>query len=651
MLKLMRDSFQHLKWVLILVVVVFVLFVFAEWGASGLTGGGGASAGFAARVEGEPISVVDYNRALAMTEQRYEEIYQQPITPEMRAQLGLERQVLNSLVDQKLLMHEARRLGLEPTAAELRMRILEIPVLNPDGNFVGEELYARFVTANLGYPNTSAFERDLARDLTVSKLDSAFFNSVAIPAPLVEQEYRRRNETARIRYVLVPAGRFVSSVEVTPAEVEQYYRANTNRYSHQEQRKIDYLLADVSRIRSQIQPTPAEIRQRYDSTPGEYSTPEQVRASHILLSVPEGATPAEAAAVEQRARDLVAQLRAGGDFGALAQQHSADPGSAANGGDLGFFGRGAMVGEFEDAAFSQEIGEIGDPVRTQFGYHIIRITEKREAGAQPFEEVQDTLRQQIITERAETQARDRLAQIRARLEQQRPLTPANLTSAADNFVSHNTTPFFNRAGAIEGLGPAVEVTNWAFGAQQGDLGPVIQTSQGPIVPYLRETRPAGVSPLEEIRPRVESEARNEKAVQQAAQAIQRASAGGAGPEAVASSLGLSTSEATLTRDGRLSGVSGDVSQIVDAAFAANQGEVKGPFPTEDGAILFQLEEQQKFDPAKFAEERPQIEESMRRSEAMRLRSSLLDRLRRDAEVEINEDLLGPAPAAAPQPLG
>lgn len=651
MLKLMRDSFSHLKWVLILVVGVFVLFVFAEWGASGLSGGAGGAAGYAARVEGEPISVVDYNRALAMTEQRYAEIYGQALTPEMRQQLGLERQVLNSLVDQKLLMQEARRLGLEPTAGELRMRILEIPVLNPNGQFVGEELYQRFVTANLGYPNTGAFERDLARDLTISKLDSAFFNSVAIPPARVEQEYRRRNETARIRYVLAPAARFAASVNVTPAEVEQYYRANSTRYAHQEQRKLDYLLADVARIRSQVQVSDADVRKRYDAAGDEYSTPEQVRASHILLSVPAGATPSEAAAVEQRARELVTQLRGGADFAALAREHSADPGSAANGGDLGFFGRGAMVGEFEEAAFTQPVGQVGDPVRTQFGYHIIRVEEKRAAGRQPFEDVSDTIRQELITEQAETRARDTLAQTRARLEQQRPITPEKMSAAANNVVTHNTTPFINRAGIIEGLGPAVEVSNWAFGASQGDLGPVIQTQQGPIVPYLREVRPAGVAPLEEIRERVEADARNARAAEQAVQAIKQAAAGGSSPEQVASSLGLSTSEATLTRDGRLSGVTGDVSEIISAAFDAQPGQVRGPFATNEGGVLIEVVEQQKFDPAKFAEEKGRIEESLRQSEAIRLRSSLLDRLRRDAEIELNEDVL-PATAGAPQqPLG
>lgn len=648
MLKLMRDNLKHLKWVLIFVVVVFVFFVFAEWGASGLSGGG-ATAGFAARVNRDVVSLAEYQRTMALTEQRFEQAYGQRITEEMRNQLDLPRQVLNSLVEQRLLLQEARRLDLEPTPEELRQRILEIPVLNPGGQFVGEELYARFVTAQLGYPNTSAFERELARDLTIAKLDSAIFNSVAIPAASVEREYRRRNESARIRYVLAPADRFLDQVQVSPEEVEAFYRANTGRYSHPEQRRIDYLLADESRIRSQINPDDAELRRQYQANREQYQTPEQVSASHILLSVPAGATPSEEAAIEQQARELVAKLRAGADFAALAREHSADPGSAANGGSLGFFGRGMMVSEFEDAAFSQPVGQIGDAVRTQFGFHIIRVDERREPATQPFEEVKDQLRQSVVDERARSQARDRLAQIRARLEQQRPINSQKLAAAADNFVSHNTSPFFHRTGNIEGLGAVPELSTWAFRAEEGELGPIINTPEGPVVPWVRQSRPAGVTPLDEIRARVENDARRDKATGVASDRLKAAQQQAGGLDAAGASLDLNVREGAVRRDGSLSGVSGDLGPIVDAAFQAQPGQLAGPFTTPEGALLIEVVEQQKFDPAKFAEERGSLEESMRRSEAMRLRTALLDRLRRNARVELNPDLIGtPAPG---QPLG
>lgn len=648
MLKLMRDSLKHLKWVLFFVVGVFVLFAFAEWGGGGMLGGmGAASAGFAARVNGDPITIPDYQRALSRTIQQYEQIYGQRLTPEMQAQLDLPRQVLDSLVEQQLMLQEARRLGLTPGADELREGILEIPVLNPNGQFVGEELYTRFVTAQLGYPNTAAFERDLGRDLMLAKLNSALMSSIAIPVEQVEREYRRRNESASVRFILVPAATYAADIKVTPEEIEAFYRANASRYSHPEQRRIEYLLADEARLGAQVTVSDEDIQRFYQANQAEFSTGEQVSASHILLNVPAGATPAEAAAIEQQAQDLVAQLRSGADFGALAREHSDDPGSAANNGSLGFFGRNQMVTEFEQAAFSQPVGQIGDPVRTQFGFHIIRVDEKREGGVRPLDEVRESIRQRLTQERTESQANNQLARVRAQLETQGEITREKLRAAAGNFISHNVAPFFSRGGAVEGLGPVPELTTWAFGAETGELSPIIETQQGPVVAWLRESRPAGVAPLEEIRERVESDVRLDKAARQAAQAIETARTTAPDFDATAAAVQVAPQEASLRADSRLPSIAGDHSEIIRSVFEAEAGEVRGPFITPDGAVLVQVVEQQRVTPEQFAEQRATLEESMRQTESVRLRSTLVDRLRRSAEIEINPDLI-PASAAAPR---
>lgn len=649
MLKLMRDSLKHLKWVLIFVVAVFVLFAFAEWGGGGMLGGmGAASAGFAARVNGDPVTIPDYQRALFRTIQQYEQIYGQRLTPEMQAQLDLPNQVLNSLVDQQLMIQEARRLGLDPAEAEIRKAILEIPALSPNGQFVGEELYSRFVTAQLGYPSAAAFERDLARDLMLAKLNSALMTSIAIPTEQVEREFRRRNESARVRFFLAPAALYADAINVTPEEVESFYRANASRYSHPEQRRIEYLLADQERIASQTNVTDEEVRRYYDQNQGQFSSGGQVSASHILLNVPAEATPAEAAQVEQRARELVSQLRGGADFAALAREHSDDPGSAANGGSLGTFGRGQMVSEFEEAAFTQPVGAIGDPIRTQFGFHIVRVDSRTDAGVQPFEQVSEQIRQQLIQERAATSASNQIARVRAQLEAQGDITSEKLRGAAADNVTHNVAPFFTRGGAIEGLGPVPELSTWAFGAETGTLSPIIETRQGPVVAWLRDSRPAGVAPLEEIRPRVESEARIDKAARQAAQAIERARAGAAGFDATAAAIQATPQETSLRAESRLPGISGDQSEIIRSAFEAKAGEVRGPFITPEGAVLIEVLEQQRVTPEQFAEQRDTLQESMRQTEAVRLRTALIERLRREAEIEINPDLI-PTPNAPARP--
>ncbi len=253
MLKAMRDSFQHLKWILLLIVFAFILLVFVDWGGAGRTGGGAVSGvGYAAKVNGETITLEDFQRALVMLERQYEQAYGQRLTEQDREAMGLQRQVLQGLVNQKLLLQSARQMNLAATPEEIRQEILALPVLNPNGQFVGAELYERYVKSALNYTSASAFEDDLAEDITLSKMESAIQSSVILPEKLVEDEFRRRNESASIRYVLVPVDTMLSQVQVTPEEVEQHYRSNASNYTHPAQRRVKYLQVDTEALRSEV---------------------------------------------------------------------------------------------------------------------------------------------------------------------------------------------------------------------------------------------------------------------------------------------------------------------------------------------------------------------------------------------------------------
>jgi peptidyl-prolyl cis-trans isomerase D len=190
MLKVMRSSFKQLKWVLVAVIVVFVAMVFVDWGAGG-AGAVGAQvpSTYAARVNGDTISAMDYERAVYFAQKNFEQSYGQNLSPEMLAALNIPETVLQNMISRELLLQEADKLGLTATTEEVRKRILEIPVLNPEGKFVGAQLYERYVTANLGYPSASAFEEDIRAELTLEKLDSALANSVVISPAWAESEY------------------------------------------------------------------------------------------------------------------------------------------------------------------------------------------------------------------------------------------------------------------------------------------------------------------------------------------------------------------------------------------------------------------------------------------------------------------------------
>ena len=636
MLKLMRDNFQQLKWALLAVVAAFVIgFVYVDMGLGGAGQAKQQDRAYAARVNGETIPFREYDRALYYTQKNYEQMYRQPLSAEMIEQMGLPQQVLDGLIDQRLLLQQATKLHLNATPEEVRKHILQIPTLNPDGHFVGQELYNRYITGSLGYQSTAEFEDEMAKDITRRKMESAMANSIMVSPKAAEEEYRRVSENAKIKYVMLATSKEAPQVTVTPAEVEQYYKANQANYSHGEQRSLKYLLADANRLRSQIIPTDAELRKRYDASKEDYKRPESAHILHILIKVDPNATPEVDAAAKAKADNLVKQLRAGADFGKLAKENSGDPSSAGKGGDMDFVDRGMTVEPFDTAAFSIPLNTISDPIRSkEFGYHIIKVLERKPAGYRPFEEVKPMLSAQLADQQAKDQARDEITRISARLKQTKPKIPAEFAALANDKVSSNDTQWFSKADQIPGIGNNPPLSGWAFSAKQGDVGEILGTQRGPVIAYLYGIRPAGITDLSEIRAKVEADARNAKARQIAQQKL-AAAMPAANIDELAKKTGQTPVETTVTRQGYIAGFTGDTSALVDAAMAGKVGEMKGPINLPDGAVVLQVIEQKKVDPKAADENRASYAEMLRQQQARNLRTVLLQRLRKESKIEIN----------------
>jgi peptidyl-prolyl cis-trans isomerase D len=595
---------------------------------------------FIARVNGDVIGVREYSRTMYYTEKQYEQAYGTTLTPEMRDQLGLTQLVLNSLIDQKLLLQEAARVNLDATDAEVREYILKMPVLNPNGTFVGEELYQRYVTGNMGYATTADFEGDVKQELTLSKINSALLSAVVIPPARAEQEFRQRNENASIRYVLLPTTRTLPQVQVAAAEVEQYYRENTARYTHPEQRNINYLLADMARVRAQIQVPEAELRARYEAAKETYRQPEQVKAQHILVSVAAGATPEQDAAARAKAEEALQKARGGADFAELVRQYSDEPGAAERAGDLGFFGRGQMVPEFENAVFSMQPGAVSDLVKTQFGYHVIKVNEKKPESVRTFEEVRPEIEGRLADERAKAQAREAINSARIRLEQLKPVTPEKMESVTGQLVTYNAGGWFGKTEAVPGLGRAPALNDWAFGPSAvGETSKVLETPRGPAIAYLVGERPAGVYPLEEIRARVENDAKLAKAREAAKKELAGMYASLRSVDAVAAALGGAPQDATVNRATSVAGLTGWSQDLVEASMTGKQGQTVGPIVVDEGAVLLTVVQPARFDSSLFAAQKESLVESLRQTEFRSLRASLIARLREKAEIALNQELI------------
>jgi len=370
MLKVFRENIKYLSWILWVIIALFVAAIFIGFGDVTSFGKGANSSHVAATVGHETITREDFQRSYQALERRMQQTYGDQYTPEVAKQMQLPLQALTQAVNQKILLAEADRLGLKASDAEVRSRILTAPTFQDDkGQFVGEPLYKQFLSEQL-HMTPDQFENQLRDDLVLGKLVETLRAGVYISDDEVEKAYRDQVEKAKVRYVELPRGRFVQAQENVPQnELAAYYEAHKAEFKLPEEREAAYVLVEKAKLLPQIQLDDKAMKDYYDAHAKEFAQQEQVHARHILAKVddqhPDALAQKKIALAKQR-------LAKGEDFAKVAKDLSDDPGSKDRGGDLGLFGRNAMVKEFEDAAFKAEPHQLVGPIHSNFGYHLWR---------------------------------------------------------------------------------------------------------------------------------------------------------------------------------------------------------------------------------------------------------------------------------------
>ena len=629
MLKVLRDNIKNLAWVLWAVIAVFVLLVFVDFGPA--VPGAPVGGNVAASLGSHEVTWRELQRHHQGLQDQMRSIYGDQWNDQLARQLQLERRALDQLFNNKILAAEARELGLTVTDEEVREEILR-SFQNPDGSFIGQETYERWTTAQYGSPG--GFEELVREELLLEKLRQVLFQTVYVTDEAVEQAYREDVERAAIRYLLLPGDRFAEEARPDRASLERYYEEHQEEYRLPEQRSVDYVMVDQGLLRAQMEIAEEELRAYYDAHPEELTREEQVRARHILLRTDKRSVEEARAGIA----DARARIEGGEDFAAVAQEVSEDPSSAARGGDLGFFGRGRMVPAFEEAAFGAQPGELVGPVESDFGVHLLEVTERREGGRVPFEEARESVRSRLASERLEGEATERALEIRTRLAdvpQDELRAEMEALAEEDPVLRFETTAPFGEADVIPGIGRSPELSGTAFSLEAGELAEsVVSAPRGPMVVRLAEVLPPRVPPLDEVEARVRQEVeqnRRQELAEARLQEIQGELAGGGMTfEAAAEALGVDVVEtpefgSTETIQGL-----GFAPAVREAALAAEEGELVGPLRVPQGALLFEVTSRQGFDPEELARRRDEIRDRVAQEKVSQLLSSLIVERRRKA---------------------
>jgi peptidyl-prolyl cis-trans isomerase D len=640
MLKWMRDQFKNLKIVLWFVVFIFVLLIFVDWG-TGRQGRARGMAGLAAKMDGFDISEAQFLREVRATDERYRDMYGNQYE-QIRKQLDLATIALQNLVDRQLLLEQAHEMGLRVSNQELLDKILSYPAFRrSNGTFVGEDLYNRILRAN--NMSSEEFEASLRHDLLLEKLNKALAASIIIPDGELEREYKRKNESATFSLLLVPVTKALDRVTTTDADAKAFYDAHHDRFTHAEQRRLRYLLVDDAKLRRTITVPESQVAEYYKSHKDEFTTPEEVHAAHILIRpTSDDETGWEAA--RKKAEEVYEKAtKPGADFAVLAKEYSQDPGSRENGGDLGWFARGRMVKEFEEAAFNLKVGQISEPVRSQFGYHIIKLEGRRPAGLKPLDDARAIIQNKLAEALADGEGSRRAAALREKIDAAKLTTEEQWRTLTEDVVTLNVTPYFDtNADFIPGLGRDPELLAAVRKAGEGFISGPQRTSRGWIVYEVTAVRPAGLAPFDEVKDEALEDAKRAKAAVLLTDEIdrQRATAGPKLLDDLEAQYGVKPQEVKdHHRDTPIPGA-GTSRSLEDAVFRTAAGSVTPAVAIGEQAIgVAEVVSKKTVNQADFVKDKEALRDSMVQDRVQRLLGSILAEQKREHPITVNPDVV------------
>lgn len=625
MLKYFRDR-KSLGWLvgaflLGLVILAFVVFYIPDFLRKGMAGSG---SGEVAWVEGTPISSQEFLRTYRMQEQQYRQQLGPQFSPDLMRQLGFDNLVLRQLVQNQILLLEAKRQGISVTDQEVSEFIVGLSMFQSGGKFIGRDAYLSLLAQNS--LTASQFEEQLREDLMRQKLQSLVTDGIVVPDADLEEEYRRRNEKLHLEYAFVPKTEFAAQVQVTDEEARKFFDENKKKFERPVQRKVRFITLTPQLFASGMTVSDREIERYYQQNSARYETAEQVAASHILFKT---GPDKDEEAVRKKAESVLAQAKAGADFAELARKNSEDT-SAENGGDLGLFGRGQMVPEFEAAAFSLKDGEVSDLVRSTYGFHIIKVTGHQPAFVRPIDSVREEIRNTLTQEKAR-EAMEKA--IESAAEKLRASGNVDALTAEYPLLVAQETAFFGRGENLPQLGNSPEATKAAFENDVGKVSSSIRLGNGYAFLQVLEERPAGLPDFEEAKEGARTQLRDQKIMEltRAKAEALRGTLLAEGPTKAGVEL-LSTESffrgSQLPEAGRSAAVSARV-------FDLPPGELSPPLAADNGFVLVRVLDKTGFSAADFAAQKPGFLEQMENERRLRVWNSFVENLTARYDVRID----------------
>jgi peptidyl-prolyl cis-trans isomerase D len=553
--------------------------------------------------------VGDQTVTMGEVRQQMDEIRRRTNIPPMLESLYA-KNILNQLIFQKEIEYEAKRLGITVSDQERADRIKQyVPTAFNGDTFVGMDAYAQQVQARFQL-TVPVFEELVRQGLVEQKFRQLITDGVSVSPNEVMEQFKSQNEKVKLDYVLIKPDDLEAKITPTEDQIKSYYDQNKAKFQIPEKRVVRYALLDIAQLRQNTPVTDVELMAVYKQNIKDYEVPNRIHAEHILFFT-NGKTDAEVAEIRKKAEDVLAQAKKkGANFEELAKKYSEDPGSKAKGGDLGWVGQGQLVAPFEKAAFSLNQGEISDLITTEYGFHIIKLLDKESAHTKTFDEVKDSIRPTYLLNKVDREASDTADKISSDIRQSNKVTLDDLAQKYHLTIA-DTHPIAPGEPVLE-LGNGQDVKDEVFHLRPGVLSLPLHTDRGFVILSLKQDLPAHQGTLDEVRDKVVTELKQQKADQLAkstADELYKHVKDGQKFDAAAKALALDPKTSDLiARTGSIAGL-GSGKQLAPA-FSLKPGDLAPVLNLGANWAVYQVVDRQDANPADFDKQKRDITDSL-----------------------------------------
>ncbi len=570
MLETIRKS---TKSIYILLIFGAIILVFVFWGIGPMGKSGNPSA--VAVVNGESIALKDYVKLHKQMQDYYRKLLKDRFTPEMEKRMDLKRRAIGILLDRTLAIEEAGKRGMNVGKGEVQKAIASMQAFQRDGVF-DKGLYFNSLKAER--LKADEFEEAVKKDLIAEKVQAFIIKDVKVTDDEVKKSFLDENRRINLNYVAIDGERFKGEVNVSDEEAENYLKEHSTDFIEPARIKVFYVHADFADFKKNVRVTKKEIQEFYDKNPDRFIRPASIKARHILIR-PDRNNPDKAAAkaeARQKAQTLLKRIRDGEDFKKLAEKYSVDPGSAKKGGELGWFSRGVMLKSFEDSAFSLNKGEVSGVVETVFGFHIIKVEDKRAPRKRLLREVKGVIVENLRSAMSREEAYKAIQDLRKPLEEAKSAGELKRAAGNSTGVKFKLSKTLDRNEIKGAIKLPERLAENLFLMSEGEVSSALKSTGGVYMVKIVQRVDARLPQYKEVASKVKSLVRGKKALQLArdeAHKLLQALKGGASLKALAAKKKYKLHETGFftISDGFIPGLGAPSANYKDL-FALNSGE-------------------------------------------------------------------------------